>query len=662
MSEMSLANRLEEVIARGRAYIERRPRPEPPFALMVGWSANYDRLLRGVFEEQSPVEAILPTALNVGRIFVVGKGGSGKSVALLRLMERALGDSVATVFIDLRQWSAPAYESWGELATSSVSDRLNFLAEHFGHPSVSALELDALPRTIRKLLLVDGLSEIKAHIAADVIGVLDEYVREAVQTSVVVTDRITRRELRDPSRWAFARLLPLSEKEISEQIERRENGHRYETLSEPVRELLKTPYFLNGYLQDPATLGSSSSRLQSYFKAHAGIYESSLGELTRAAFELYIENGTRSFRLESLERRVGHDIVASLLAAGILRLDGDFAYFSHHLLHDYLAARYVAVDDRTWTADTFQSITFGANSFDTLVFALEQIPSIDAGDLFARLVFDWNPYAVAYAISEAATQDRHVSEAMQFVLLAMLAERQFDVIAASALRAADALAVFPSDDANAFMRAASVRDVIGIVSNRTYEAPWFHEWRELFAERSSGSVEGHAVKLIGERDSIFGWTAANVIKRLRLDERTVREVRGYAASGSSPIRWRAAHALGAFPDDESVSVLFRLLNDPDAWVRYGSIRSLVEAAARGSAELRSGVFRKVTELVAAKRLDGKTLREFERAIFLARSQTPRDWISAVSPVLECLFDSAESLNDHDHWAEVAVRLKAWMSA
>jgi HEAT repeat protein len=415
-------------------------------------------------------------------------------------------------------------------------------------------------------------------------------------------------------------------------------------------------------LQDPANLGSSSSRLQSYFQTHAGIYEGSLGELTRAAFELYLENGARSFRLESLERRVGPEVVASLLAAELLRLDGEFAFFSHHLLHDYLAARFVAANDRTWTADTFQSITFGANSFDTLVFALEQIPSVAAGDLFARLVFDWNPYAVAYSISEAATQDLKVSEAMQFVLLAMLAERQFDLIAASAVRASDALAVFPSADASDFLRAGTIRDVIHIVSNRTYDTPWFRDWRELFTERSGGSVEGHAVRMIGERDSIVGWTAANVIKRLRVDEGGIREVRGYAASDSSTIRWRAAHALGAFPDDESIGVLLGLLNDADAWVRYGSIRSLVEASARGTAGLRSGIFRKLAALVAARRIDVKTLREFEKAIFLAKGKIPPDWIPAVSPVLECLFDSAESLNDHDHWAEVAVRLKAWMNS
>ena len=89
----------------------------------------------------------------------------------------------------------------------------------------------------------------------------------------------------------------------------------------------------------------------------------------------------------------------------------------------------------------------------------------------------------------------------------------------------------------------------------------------------------------------LGWTIANVLKRLKLSSSEQWHLRKHVRDRAVAVRWRLAHVLGSFPTLNNFDVLKNLLTgDPDAWVRYGAVRSLVEMAARGSASIRKRVF------------------------------------------------------------------------
>ena len=103
----------------------------------------------------------------------------------------------------------------------------------------------------------------------------------------------------------------------------------------------------------------------------------------------------------------------------------DQAYFDHHLYHDYLAARHVAAHLELWNDTHFDAITFGASSFDTIALVLQQL-DLEQTDIFLKRVYDWNPYAAAYALSD--TENSTTTPETLFVISAMLADRLDDLL------------------------------------------------------------------------------------------------------------------------------------------------------------------------------------------------------------------------------------------
>jgi len=69
---------------------------------------------------------------------------------------------------------------------------------------------------------------------------------------------------------------------------------------------------------------------------------------------------------------------------------------------------------------------------------------------------------------------------MQVVILAMMAERKFDLIEATARRSADALRLSPADIAKRLMVAGSLEDVFNEVRNVQSDQGWFSDWRSMF--------------------------------------------------------------------------------------------------------------------------------------------------------------------------------------
>ena len=164
-------------------------------------------------------------------------------------------------------------------------------------------------------------------------------------------------------------------------------------------------------------------------------------------------------------------------------------------------------------------------------------------------------------------------------------------------RATDALLLIRSDLARRFADAPDLETILGELEKISTGADWFRQWRDLFVRRSNATLTAPELDALGSDDSVIGWTAANVARRMNLTEADVARLRARLSGAPGTVRWRIAHVLGAFPSPENFSTLLQLLDDPsDQLVQYGALRSLAEMAARSSrSDLREAI---VTALLA----------------------------------------------------------------
>ena len=395
-----------------------------------------------------------------------------------------------------------------------------------------------------------------------------------------------------------------------------------------------------------------SEEFRTFFVQHA-LAEDEIDLAAVAAFHAY-SSASRTFSIEEFSRWSSALIVQKLTAAGALVTEGNLAYFDHHLKHDYLASRYLAQHRGEWNDDVFMTVTFRASSFETIMLTLEQIDGTEAADYYLRQVYDWHPYGAGYAIAEA--RRTAASCEMRAVILAMLAERRLDMMTRTAERAADTLNLMRTDEAKPFQTATTLEDIFRIVNALDSAVGWFRDWRTLYTrEPSSRAVDEDLVHL-SEADSVNGWTASNVLKRLMLSDEqqnSVRQVLRNAADAS--VRWRAAHVLGAFPNTMNSEALLLALRDQAVSVRLGATRSLIEIAAR-DATMTSVVFRGLTEHVADIAVHRSVFEEVQRAVFIARDRVPANWTSYVLPFIALLQGKSSSPYEEDQWDRITKEL------
>jgi hypothetical protein len=407
------------------------PFADPPFELEIGWASNYDRLFRGEFD-RSFEDEVLARALRHGRVILAGRGGGGKTQLLFRLMRSSAEKGILPVFIDLRNWRRYDYADWADTVIKDIAYGAAFLIDRFSRPRTSAIELDWVPPTTSKILIVDGLNEIAAPTGAQILRSLDEFVSDQILMSVIVADRLVRRELPSPDRWVVGLVLPLSASLIA-----RYGGTRLPQQANAAP--LDLPFFLNAAIHQEEVTVNGAETHERYLRSHAGLTEQNLNSAASAAFQAYL-NKTRSFSMEQFRVVAGEDVTERLRSSGVIILsDNGEAHFSHHLLHDFLASRHVARQPRDfWTPDNLNVISLDGSSFDPLALVFEQLGQ-ERADEFLRCLYDWNLYAAGYALGSVSATAVPCSAEMQIVIFAMLAEKRFDLVEATRQRANDAL-------------------------------------------------------------------------------------------------------------------------------------------------------------------------------------------------------------------------------
>lgn len=624
--------------------IGKLPIASPPFEIQIQWSSSYDELFAKSGEVTSE-DAVLERVLTRGRCILAGRGGAGKTQLLYRTIRLAHEQGILPVLINLRDWTSADYQSWKEWTSHDIGFGAGFLLERFSLPTTSALELDTLPPETRKLVVVDGLNEIAAQIGEEILLSLDELARDQVGMYILVADRLTRRQLPSPTRWALGTTLPIASEQIAKFVDiRGHDGSDVQSLS--------MPYFLNVAITEKAIRISRVETHAQFLSNHGGLTEHELDALAEAAFKAYAETGSRTFPSSELNKLGALNLAQRLLDAGIvLPTPAGDLQFSHHLLHDYLAARFVArMTDAEWTSTTLRTISFDGSSFDTVSMVFSLLNG-ERADKFLRKVYDWNPYAAAYALSEGPIAGDGPSSEVQTVILAMLAEKIFDILEPTSRLARDAISLVDAPMAATLKECESINALLEFVRNIVSEMPWFKEWQKIFTLKEAESASDDNLRQISCTDSVVGWTIANVAKRIAVSDQQQVLLRNLLGGASSTAKWRIAHVLGALPSIENVEVLQQLLtNDADAYVRYGSLRSLLETAARAPDEsVQSAAVNALLNNAARICDNPKLLAEAKRAMLVRKEHAPANWTQIVHTLSRAFYEFERNEEGKDYW-------------
>lgn len=629
------------------------PERKPAFTFLVGWSDSYEDLFEGSHTHVGEIAEILETAARRGRVIVHGDGGSGKTTIVHRLFAAALERDWLPIVIDLKAWRAPHFSEWARYEENQYQ-RTAILLSGLGTPQVSEETLRAVSDGLPIVVFVDGLSELPSATGQEIVDVVDDLGRRIPEVALVVADRLVRRNIR-LERWSLARVRALD----PQQVEALAQEYGVIRGDRTPGELLSIPFFLDWSISQGREVTSTSEFHELFLSKQLSLEEKEILALAEAAFNAYEQTLSRTFPVSLLMREAGERATQILIDSRVvIREDGE-CYFAHQLQHDFLASLFLAQHpDREWTHHNFDVVTFRASSFDSLAMTLEQLADRSLAERFVRNVYDWNFYGAAYVLARGRELDSsRVTPEIETAILAMLAEKRWDIIEATAQRVSDALRLFPSTESHALLQAQNLDEVFGLLWAKDTEVEWFDSWRSLFTTEPGSSADDETVRRIEEPDSLTGWTLANVLKRLSLSGPQQHMLRTILASGADPVRWRVAHTLGAFPSAANRDALLQAL-DHDAydWVRYGALRSLIELAARSAdADLCHSVFAALLSRTTALRGDKRTLDEFERAVFVRNM--PSYWADDAQPILQELWRTAVTLPEQEHWQLIGLRLR-----
>ena len=646
----SSTQRLEILSKAARQELSSLPDERPTFALRLGWSHNYDDLLAGIHSETDE-DDLLHKLLEKGKVIIAGRGGGGKTHLLYRTMKRANSAGLVPIFIDLKRWTGADYERWNDWTSADVAEGASFLIERFSSPKISALELDWLPPTAKKLLVVDGLNELSANIGQQILHALNEISTDQVQTYVIVADRLVRRQLPSERSWSLSTILPFSEIQIRSYF--RDKG-RIPTDSR----MLEIPFFLNAAIKGDLVLsGGRAAVSSSFLQRHSGLTADQLDQLAKFAFDAYLQNKARTFGYSQLLQSTGSDIALTILNAKIVeKLEDGLAFFSHHLIHDYLVARHLAgLAATAWTRQTLNAVSFDRSSFDVIALVLGLLKGQQA-NLFLRTLYDWDLYAAGYALAEADTQGDGPAKEMRALIFAMLAEKRFDLVMATRQRANDALLIYQAPDAIPYRAATDLQQVFDAARMVDSTEDWFNEWRRLFLTPLGSVMEDELLDLMLDTDSVRGWTIANVAKRTKLSSDQQSRLCSLLTQDKAVVRWRVVHALGSFPSHSNFAALIRALDqDAEADVRYGAVRSLIEMAVYSDAELRNVIANEVERRADKISVDNRVATELARALLVEAQRSPQDWLQTVKTISRSMFQTTEDTTSRDLWRSVAGR-------
>lgn len=570
-------------------------------------------------------------------LYLQAPGGYGKSSFLRRLIRSAIDDGFVAFHLDPK----------GRIPNWSSTELLFQTCTRMGG-NFALFAKAALEAKWPVLLVIDGLNESGSEWRT-IQARLQELVNNYGQVSIVAADRMNPDRTR-PEDFELATVLPIQVAAIPDDRLRELVGRS------AVNRLLSVPFFLDKYYAmraagdgpDISNFGRADI-ISAYLCEYAGGKAAgAAGGLIESLSELAVESYRgKSLRIEAsaLDARISAADRGCLVEAGILVSHSAKAFgFSHQLIHDFLAAKWLANQgSKAWTRDNFDAVTLGAQSFDALELASELLG--DRADQFILEVYDWNYKGALECIlnldAGLSGKESPLPPQLKDAVFILRADKLFDRFQSTRDSARAKIADFRSAfgiDPGAMESAAELIDAVRS-KYETAGIPLYQDWRDLFTLEQLEPAHWAFI----QDSPLLGWTAANVFRRGGfLDGPLTAYLVGlYRAlrrsqlefDGGITARWRIVHTLGGSSAIEATTLLSAAIadEDEDDWVRYGSVRSLVEIASRAGE--RDGARAILGPLLAGQTLPEKVRREV-RGVALLAEDAPPWWPELYKEVLE----------------------------
>ena len=588
------------------------------------------------------------------RVILQGAAGGGKSVVVTDLVTNLIDKNVLPILVKLGEFQDLSTELRG-LELNDIDSQMDILLR----VAKGTMNIELLKNFDGETwIIVDGLNEITAggydeETIRNILSVLFEYARRtAPKTYVLVADRLTSRGF--AQNWDFVTLNPMSEEEVTKQLDKNLGAGKYGKLSKSDLKILSRPFFLDIALKRKSpSLGSESDALRDFFTKQFKLCDKELGKLAEAAFETYKRYGSLSFNLEEFEKVTGKEICKTLLGGGtIKKSEGGNASFDHQLMHDYLVSRYIAMNEERWDFELFDIATLESNSPESIYLTLQQITDKDLADKFLLQVYDWNwNVAIKSIAKNSELEIRNYSADIETAMLALVAQKQFDSVHGTSNSARESLVSFESTIAKQFAQAKDLKELFKIVIGIEPKSDLFRQWKALFTIDRESEISQDTIKLIQSPNSLIGWTASNVLRECNLSESnqsqlgTILESSNANDPTQNTRRWRIVHALGRSPSKKNANLLFNALeNDSYHWVRYGAARALVEMAAVTSDKyLREYILGTLHSMV--ENLKQNVLEKIGKTVFYKDAYGSWD----ETPIY--LLEKIKGLQKHDQYTE-----------
>jgi hypothetical protein len=614
--------------------------------LAVEWRASDD-------SHMSDPGELIAECLAMRRIILHGPAGAGKSVLLRRAALHGLDSGAAIpVLLDLSHWKPGHSQAIGEISESVDARRQQFAV--MARTSVVPINPSMFEQLLELgevILFVDGLNEVASQATSfTILNAIDAYLQQhPLSLSSLVADRARHDGTTDLTPWAELELRPLPQDTVEAVLSAHFSAEVCAAISDADKVLLGRPFFLEQAISTgrPA-LGSAESSLERFYTHQERLTKDDLDRLSTLAFEMY-RNSTRTATPSFAKKWLSDATADRLVADGTLvKSTNDEIQFDHQLKNDFLAARFLARHEEEWNSDSFNRVTFSANSTELLLAALRMLASRPTGDRFLKAVYNWH---WLYAVKTIGVSTDRVgtlySKEVEVWLACCAAQKVLDPLIWTSEATKAMLQGLPN---SIFRRAATVQsaeDIIQLSHAIDSDEEWFLQWRRTLGVGLDHSRREEDLQLLGGGDPVMGWAVSNAAKRWTLDEADLRQLRAiYRSTSDTDIRWRIVHTLGSFKLPANADLLFEALdNERGEWVRYGAIRSLVELAIEGNDDERTHVLEALRVRLGV--LTSRLQLKLGEAVFV--SHPPEGWAEAVGPLLREAASRQQLLVDVDRW-------------
>lgn len=537
---------------------------------------DYEEVLQKIFGTESR-----------SRIFMIkGEGGIGKTTML-----RAIANAAQT----LTDYRASSMELKG-VDVASLDKRLS--------------EISAQNRKSgdHGIIILDGLDQVKSDCVNGMLDTAARYTSKNRQEIIIISDRMRMRKLPDGVSTFY--MEKLSKEIIMSQFEAKCGESSWLEGNSRMMDLLEIPFFLRTALTlcNEHTISSSKAgMLKSYFEdvLRSKDLESTLEKLGKFTWgACYESEFTDSFEKDRFKQSIGQgsdEILDRLTEAVVLKCEGPRLVFSHQYFQEFLATLHLARNPSLWTHKTFDRLTLNANSDSGIELLTEIVgtPIIRESsieDLIIK-VYDWN-WVETLSILVSSEPSARINN-VRYAILATASLKLWDDMYYSREMARVVLDRLPSQDhfIKGMIRTKGKLEAIpGLVREVIPDQmelgdSWFSRWYCAISAKKNDMDK--IIGMIGDQNSVLGWTAANVFRYLypRSIKRNMGKIFATLddmfdrcndnSDHCESVRWRVVHALGAMYDSKSaMEKLFFVYKsyDQTKWVRYGAVRSLMEHA------------------------------------------------------------------------------------